>query len=200
MEDFSLKFEEVKVKHSVWKLFLVVLVIFIASAFYGYLNGGRFYFLTEAIKKFYGMEILKVNPLLLMAFIFSNNAFKSFIIIPLGAILAVPPVIFIIFNGFVVGLIAYEIVSKFGEVGFLYFAAAILPHGVFELPAVFLSAALGIRVGLAAIARLRGGDNVGWVWIEGLKTYVYKVLPILFIAAVIEAFITPQILSFLFKE
>lgn len=198
MEDFSLGFRRNEVKSSIWKLFLTVSILFIASAFYGYINGEKFYFLTQTLKRFYGMEILKINPFLLMTFIFSNNAFKSFIIIPLGVVLAIPPIIFIVFNGFIVGLIAYEVISKLGEKGLLYFAVAVLPHGVFELPAVFLSAALGVRVGLATIAKLRGGGDVGWVWIEGLKTYAYKVLPILFIAAVVEAFITPQIISFFF--
>jgi len=189
---------ERKIKNPVWKIFLLVLVIFVFSAFYGYFNGGRFQLIVETLKKIYWVETLKANPFLLMVFIFSNNAFKSFMVIPLGVFLTLPPIIFIVFNGFVVGLMAYEAVKRLGELGFIYFAAAILPHGVFELPAVFLSAALGIRVGLAVIARFRGENGVFLAWRDGLKTYFSRVLPILFIAAIIEAFITPKILQILF--
>jgi len=188
-----------KEKFFTGKIFLFVLVIFVFSAFYGYLNGEKFYFLLKTLKEIFGEEVLKLNPFLLFALIFSNNAFKSFIIIPLGVVLAIPPLLFILFNGFLVGLVAYDAVARMGLNGVLYFFAAILPHGVFELPAVFLSASLGVRVGLAVIRRLKGMDSVSLEIKNCFKIYLFKVLPLLLIGAIVEAYITPIIVNHIFK-
>ncbi|HEX2916402.1 MAG TPA: stage II sporulation protein M [Chloroflexia bacterium] len=71
----------------------------------------------------------------------------------------------------------------------------ILPHGVFELPAAVLGVAAGMRVGLALIAPPRGmtiGQSFQFALVNYLKMLAL-VVPLLLIAAIIEANITPTI-------
>ncbi len=76
-------------------------------------------------------------------------------------------------------------------------AAAILPHGVIELPMVLLSAALGTRIGVAALLRMIGKISTEEILSEmkrSVSFYFRWILPLLFVAAVIETFVTPLLL------
>jgi uncharacterized membrane protein SpoIIM required for sporulation len=73
----------------------------------------------------------------------------------------------------------------------------ILPHGVFEIPALFLASAAAFRVG-AVLFTPSPEHSIGEVLIESIgdwfKIYVGVVIPLLAIAALIETFVTPQLL------
>jgi uncharacterized membrane protein SpoIIM required for sporulation len=75
-------------------------------------------------------------------------------------------------------------------------AAAVLPHGIIELPLVALASASALRLG-ASFTRPPAGMTVGQSWIQALgdtvKLFVGLVVPGLMIAALIEAFITPLV-------
>ncbi|RLI05842.1 hypothetical protein DRO26_00960, partial [Candidatus Bathyarchaeota archaeon] len=106
---------------SIKNLFLFVLVLFVISSVLGYLNGEKYTYIPTFLRETYGKELLKLNPISLTLLIFFNNALKSFIIIPLGVFLALPPLIFVMFNGFIVGVVAYETMVKVGQKWILYF-------------------------------------------------------------------------------
>ncbi len=184
------------------KVILAFIVLcFSFSAILGYLYGGEVAeVVEEVLRRIFGEEGSgEINPFFLTLLIFVNNAVKSFLIIPLGALLAIPPILFITFNGFLLGVFTYLSVKKLGEIGFLYILIAIIPHGVFELSAVFLSSALSIRVGLTVFLKFKGKNiSVSSEIRRDLKTYLHKILPLLIIAAIIEAFITPAIISIFF--
>jgi uncharacterized membrane protein SpoIIM required for sporulation/ABC-type transport system involved in multi-copper enzyme maturation permease subunit len=75
-----------------------------------------------------------------------------------------------------------------------FFAAAVLPHGVLEIPAVVLSTALSVRLGAAFMARPQGLTvSEGWLWAlaDLVKVFFALVLPLLALAAVIEVYVTP---------
>ncbi|MHC1574552.1 MAG: stage II sporulation protein M [Candidatus Methanogasteraceae archaeon] len=75
--------------------------------------------------------------------------------------------------------------------------AAILPHGVIGCPMIFLSTALGTRIGMMVLLRI-SGKIITEVILSALKWsisfYFRWILPLLFVAAVIETFITPVVL------
>ena len=85
--------------------------------------------------------------------IFLNNAFVSLLSLVLGLALGVLPVLFIAFNGYVVGVIAYLAAQ---EKGLLFILLALLPHGILELPMVFLAASIGLRLGHQVFSALIG--------------------------------------------
>lgn len=114
----------------------------------------------------------------LFALIFLLNASSLFfnLISGFGVVL---PAVFAILLGMNVGIIAYE------EGGIKALASMfIAPHALFELPAAWLSIALGLRLGLEMIAP---NSNIRWIFHQNLSLYVQVILPLLFIAAVLES-------------
>jgi stage II sporulation protein M len=77
----------------------------------------------------------------------------------------------------------------------------ILPHGIFELPAVIIAGAAVLKMG-AVLATPIAGKTVGEVWIgslaEWLKVMLGVVFPVLFIAAAVETWVTPRLAAWFF--
>lgn len=125
--------------------------------------------------------------------IFLNNAFLSLLFLVLGLALGVLPVLFIAFNGYIVGVIVYLIAQ---ERGLLFILLGLLPHGILELPMVFLAAGIGLRLGHQVFSALIGRPTqIKREFKEGLMFYFRWILPLLLVAAIIETFITPILLS-----
>ncbi len=78
------------------------------------------------------------------------------------------------------------------------FLVGVLPHGVFEIPALMLGSAAMLYFG-ATIVTPQLGKSMGEVIIELLadwmKVFIGVVVPLLALAAVIEAYITPYLLK-----
>ena len=77
----------------------------------------------------------------LIGFIFLNNLYASFVGLSLGILFGIFPVIFAIYNGYILGFVAAFSVEASESFLVLF---RLLPHGIFELPAVFISLGLGI--------------------------------------------------------
>jgi stage II sporulation protein M len=76
----------------------------------------------------------------------------------------------------------------------LFVAAAILPHGIFEIPAFIISGALGILLAQSLIAEWYGSGDAGVAAYSYARLFIVFVLPLVAIAATVEAFITPVII------
>ncbi|MBK9943207.1 MAG: stage II sporulation protein M [Kouleothrix sp.] len=79
--------------------------------------------------------------------------------------------------------------------------AYVLPHGMIELPAALLSAALGIRVGAALMAPPKGftvGQNILWSLAQFAKVWIFVLIPLFVLAGLIEGLVTPQIIRALY--
>jgi uncharacterized membrane protein SpoIIM required for sporulation/ABC-type transport system involved in multi-copper enzyme maturation permease subunit len=72
----------------------------------------------------------------------------------------------------------------------------VVPHGVLEMPAAIIATALAVRLGATFIAPPRG-MTVGEGWMQALadfvKVFVAVVVPLLALAAAVEAFLTPAL-------
>jgi uncharacterized membrane protein SpoIIM required for sporulation len=81
------------------------------------------------------------------------------------------------------------------------FAAVILPHGIFELTAVFLASAAVLKMG-AVLVTPQLDKSLGEVFLIALadwfRVFVGLVVPLLAIAAVVEVYVTPQIFKMVF--
>lgn len=132
-----------------------------------------------------------LNSILLVLLIFLNNAFKALLIIVLGAALGLAPLALIAYNGLLVGaLVASTDVS--GAV----VAAALLPHGILEVPLILLSAALGVTAGWQSLKWIaRRESKLGDELLRGLRVYARWIVPGLLIAALIEVYATPYVLK-----
>jgi uncharacterized membrane protein SpoIIM required for sporulation/ABC-type transport system involved in multi-copper enzyme maturation permease subunit len=88
------------------------------------------------------------------------------------------------------------LVSNSGIDPLPFIAAFILPHGIFELPAVIIGAAAAVRVGASLINRDRSLTlGEGW-WsaiMDFFKLLIFVVIPLLLIAAIVEVHVTPRV-------
>ena len=131
--------------------------------------------------------------ILLLLAVFINNAIKALVLIFLGILLGLPPVLFIAVNGFVLGGLGSALESA---KGWGYVLASFAPHGVIEIPAILLAAALGLSLGIESFKWLaRRESQVKLQLSNGLKVYVRWILPGLAVAAIIEAFVTPLVMG-----
>jgi uncharacterized membrane protein SpoIIM required for sporulation len=77
-----------------------------------------------------------------------------------------------------------------------FLAAFVLPHGLFEIPAAAIATAFALRLG-ASVTAPRPGLTVGEGVVVALadlgKVFIFLVMPLLLIAAFVEANLTPQI-------
>ncbi len=146
--------------------------------------------IIENIKNEIGLDRSGFN---LAVKIFFNNTRASLIMLVSGTLLFVPLLILMV-NGFFMGFVLKAFLNKGHSI--LAFILGILPHGIFELPAIFLSAALGIRIGLSYI--LPKNNRIIEVS-NSIKTaarvYAMLVLPLLLLSAFIEAYISIMLIS-----
>lgn len=181
----------------IWPYVLFIAFVFFGSLVAGYISAPDFPSMADTLRESFSSRfepLLAMNPFYIMLAIFLNNAFVSLLFLMLGLALGVLPVLFIAFNGYLVGVIAYLVAQ---ERGLLFILLALLPHGILELPMVFLAAGIGLRLGHQVFSALIGRPTqIKREIKDGLMFYFHWILPLLFVAAVIEAFITPLILSF----
>jgi uncharacterized membrane protein SpoIIM required for sporulation len=94
-----------------------------------------------------------------------------------------------------------SILGLSGTSPLVYFAGFILPHGILEIPAAILASAAVLQAG-AILATPTPGKTVGEAFITSLgewaKIMVGVVIPVLFVAAALEAWVTPRIALLLF--
>lgn len=79
--------------------------------------------------------------------------------------------------------------------------AYVVPHGLIELPAFLLSAALGIRLGVSLLAppgEFSVGDNMLWALANFAKAWVLVLVPLIALGSLVEGTITPQIIQALY--
>jgi len=146
--------------------------------------------LQELLKQFAHM-FRGLPKLQLAAAIFINNSLKTLAVILLGPFLGIAPVIFLVINGAILGAVVPVAISSQGLWPSLM---AIIPHGILELPAIFLGTSIGMRLGMHFLRRLRGFDTttiseLGY----GLRIYFSVILPLLLLAAAVEVYVTPHI-------
>lgn len=135
-------------------------------------------------------------------FLFFNNTRAVVAIFLAGLVsFSVLGVLFYMLNiGLIGGLFA--LLQLLGIQPLPIFAAGVLPHGIFEIPALMLGSAAMLYFGVAIVTP-QTGKSLGEVVIELLadwaKIFIGIVIPLLALAAVIEAYITPVLLANVMK-
>jgi len=89
-----------------------------------------------------------------------------------------------------------------GYAPWLVFVTGLLPHGLFELPAFFLATAAMLKVG-AQLVTPQPDKSLGEILLLSLadwcRIFVGIVLPLLVTAALIEIYVTPQLIKLAFS-
>ncbi len=117
----------------------------------------------------------------LVSFIFFNNLLSSIYAIALGIVLGIFPVLASVANGYLLGFVGRMAVGEGG----LLVLWRILPHGIFELPAVFISFGLGMKLG-SFVWKKKKFETLKKYISEVLRVLILVVVPLLVVAAAIE--------------
>ena len=139
-------------------------------------------------------SILALPKPLIALFIFLNNTLAVLISFALSPIFCLVPILALITNGWMLAFVS-TLVIKEESLGFLL--AGLLPHGIFELPALILAEAAALSFGTMAVLALFKKERRNLL-LPSLKQnlrYVVVALALLVPAAIIETYITPLLLS-----
>jgi stage II sporulation protein M len=156
----------------VFTLGLFFLTFLIGFAFPVFFRAEIFAFIEELMLKIEGKGIWE-----LVVFIFLNNLQASFMAMVLGVLFGIFPIVVCVANGYLLGFVVSEAVAVEG----IFTMWRILPHGIFELPAVIFSIGIGIKIGMSVF-----DGKVKYNLKEGLRFFVFVVFPLLVVAGVIE--------------
>jgi len=163
---------------------LFVLTFLIGFAYPVFFRAEIFEMLRDLILRFEGKGVVEMIGL-----IFLNNLWASFMAMVAGVLLGVFPLFTCIVNGYLLGFVAREAVLMDG----IFVMWKILPHGIFELPAVLFSIGIGLRLGAEVVNSgwlmvngEKGEGSVGYVFREGVRFFVFVVFPLLVVAGVVE--------------
>ncbi len=156
-------------------------LIFFASSIFGYVFSAQLGFFDKLLEEIVD-STKNLDYVELIWFIFSKNITSALSVLFLGAILGIFPLFNAIFNGAILGYV-YSKVAPIAGYGVLW---KLLPHGIFELPAIFISLGLGIHLGMSffgsnRIKTFRTRFN------KSLLAFLTVVFPLLVIAALIES-------------
>ncbi len=139
-----------------------------------------FKFIKELLEKTEGMSQGE-----LVRFIFFNNLQSSFFGMIFGILLGIFPFFAAVANGYLLGFVASITVENGGFITLW----RVLPHGIFELPAIFISLGLGLKMGLIIFQKgsfLHKFESLRRYFWNSLKVFLFIVLPLLITAAIIE--------------
>ncbi len=146
-----------------------------------------------ALEEYVG--ILASFPLPLIAIlIFLNNALTLVISFALSPILCLAPILVLVLNGWLITFLSTVILQE-KSLGFLL--VGLLPHGIFELPALILGEAAALSFGTMAMLALlqREKRNLLLPSLKQNLRYLIIAFTLLVPAAIIETFITPLLLN-----
>jgi len=164
-------------------------IYFIAGIFLIFLLIGFFVpapeFLYDRIMS-YIRELLEktenMSQLELIWFIISNNIVSTFLGIILGVAIGIFPVFNSLTNGYMLGFVSLMSVNNGGIITLW----KLFPHGIFELPAVFISLGLGAKLGSFVFQKEKAKSFKTYL-MNSLRVFLLVIIPLLIIAGIIEA-------------
>jgi len=207
-------------KEEYLKIFILVLIIFIVAAFLSHFllvkhpdqAQKSFFNLAKMLSKKIPVEATIFKKCLL---IFYSNSRASLFAILFGFIpFLFFPILSPLLNGSSMGIITSILYIKKLKV-LPNLVLAVAPHGIFELPAIFYANSLGIFLSLQVTKKILY-QNHGQDLLRGtieektepllpvlkriLKTWLSVIVPLLFMAAVTETFVTPILAEIFLKR
>lgn len=176
---------------------LVVLAFVLCMAFPALREG----LLSYVLAAMDGTGALNEDGTLSAMAIFSNNLRATVFIMAYGLIPFIQlPALALGVNAMVVGVLAAWYVTE--GYSFVAFLAALLPHGLLELPALVIAFSVGLYVCGHMTRRLfRRDESALHVWdclVLMSRALLLVLFPLLAAAAVVEAYVTPLVASLFF--
>ena len=142
---------------------------------------------TDALKEV-GDQYRELAGGTLFFYILLHNVSASLLLLASGLLYGVIPVLAAGSNGFVLGVLFREVAAT---TGYAKAALSVVPHGIFEIPALLFTASYGLWLGIMAFRRVRGREEAPLrVQLNhAFERYFAVVFPLLVMAAAIETFL-----------
>lgn len=194
---------------STWKdirpYFVFAIILFFAGVVIGGTPNAPAAFLEQQLK---GLESISNsvrasdNPEATMFWLITlNNVFNTLLVMVLGLIAGIMPIVMLVSNGLVIGFLMSEVASE-GHNVWSMVIKGLLPHAFFELSAVFLACAFGMRFGVTLFKGIMGsamGRERPWQAFSATATgavpALIAIVALLLIGAVIESTVTYWLMS-----
>ena len=159
---------------------IIAIAVYCCAIFVGWAYADRFPFLEEQVKKL-AIQFAGKNTLTFIFKIFLHNLIATYVAMCFVILFGVVPTIIAVFNGLLLGwIIATQQARTEANIWMM-----IIPHGLFEWPAMIIAWGFGLWRG----AGYRFTDPCGtWKerWETAHKVFFTVVLPLLLVAAIIE--------------
>ncbi len=159
---------------------IIIVAIFLISAVIGLSFPYNFRILDNLLKNIIN-ETQGLNTFQLILFILQNNLQAAFYGLLLGIFFGIMPIMNALLNGVVLGYV-FSIAKDEGGLLTIW---RILPHGIFELPAIFISLGLGLKLGMVIFSKNKSKELKRRLF-SSILVFFTIVLPLLIIAAIIE--------------
>ncbi len=182
---------------------IMAAAIFAAGSFFAYLSPAfQANPLTGLDGQFEELEqlfaIFLANPPLITALlVFLNNFVAMVQMLFLGVLAGLSPLATLFLNGYLLGAVAALFKAE-GSPVLLMLVAGILPHGLFELSALFLCGAFGLKLGYHCLAaplpEMTRRQSFRHIWKE-IVSLIPLIVTLLLAAALIEIFVTAPIVA-----
>lgn len=144
-----------------------------------------------------GIGAVKEDGTLSALGIFSNNLRACAFTMIYGLLPFIQlPALALGINAMLLGVLAAWYVSE--GLSLLAYFAALLPHGILELPALILAFAMGLYVCGHLTRRCRRDENALHIWdclVLISRLLLLVLIPLLAAAALVEAYVTPAVAS-----
>ena len=176
----------------------VVVILFFGSCIYGYTASIQMPEAADEIVVTFQSSTTELDsstPAQLSWQIFFNNLKVCLILFLGGMTFGAATLFVLVSNGYVIGSISGVMLRGYDV---SVFAATIVPHGIFEIAAILMSAALGLQMGRSLYLDAQGRDDAGTTCLWYGTRFLLVVVPLLVIAALVETFVTPGIAMMVF--
>ncbi len=179
----------------------IIIIIFIFSILIGFLNAENLAEIENLLKSLIE-QTSNLKGIELIGFILVNNTFSSFLGMILGIFLGIFPIITTISNGVILGYVLKRTAESVGVIEFW----RLFPHGIFELPAVFISLGLGLKLGKDIIKNyLKTNKKNRSMQFLGIISIILPIIGIIILRSIIinapqnTIYLIYSILSFVFS-
>ncbi|HBI02869.1 MAG TPA: hypothetical protein DDY49_02425 [Paenibacillaceae bacterium] len=194
------------------KYILLSFLLLLLGVIVGFIFKNQFQEYVQAVFKRMSGVVNQVdnitNPFSLLLLILKNNILAVISMIAIGLLsFGIYAIISLILNGVIIGFLM-SMYAGAGVNPWGIFTVGLLPHGIFEFPAIILACAIGIRLGVLAIQWLSGllfgqkrektKRNVQ-LFLKDFPFLFGTVIVLLIIAAAVESYITPGLLHAYFN-
>ena len=185
-------------------LWLVLAVAFAACFLLGILLGwfvpveAKLTIIEAVLDKFDSILTGSTTNFLLSVNIFINNIVVALLVL-LAGMIPFLPVVIVVGNGAIIGVFIDLLwrMNLLQPGSFISGMIGLVPHGLFELSAIFLAASIGTTALLKLIfhKKIQPLQSRLQFLAYSIKWFALVVVPLLIVAAMIEAFISPRVVG-----